>query len=938
MTADGHYSQPQLFQLLAENVKDYAIFVITQDRRVQTWTMGAERLLGYTADEIIGHSADILFTPEDLLNNEPVREVEGALTTGRGEDDRWHVRKDGTRFWSSGVLTPLRSEDHALLGFAKIMRDQSNWKRADEARREGEARLLALADNLPQGAIYRATFNPESRSRRIEFLSAGSAQLLGLTPEEARAQGDVFDQLVHVDDLHRVQHAEQAVLAGQHHFDLEFRIRHRSGAVRWVHCRAAPHRWVGGELVWDGVMLDVTDRKSAEAALREQEDWLKLALEAGKMGTWKWELNTGQFHWSEEMQRLHGQVPADSAGICELDQQNIHPADRTRVASALQNAVTTGTYKIEYRVVWPEGGTHWIEARGRVFRDTEERPRHLIGVGHDVTDRKRVEADLRFLAEASEALSQLTDYQDTLDRVAALAVPHFADWCAVFVANDAGNLDLQALAHIDSGRLKHARELQARWPQRQESPRGISHVYRTGDTILVSEVTDEHLRECAPEEEYFQQLKKLGIRSYMCVPLTVREMVRGVLVFAAAQSGRNYSTADLNLAEDLGRRSAIASENARLYSASRAEAQRKDEFLAMLAHELRNPLVPIRSGLDLLQLSDIEHEIVEMMQEQTDHLVRLVDDLLDVSRIMRGKVELRREMVDLAAVVRRAADVIRPQILQLSQSLSISLPAAPAWIDADPVRMAQVVGNLLNNASKYTPPNGTIWISLEALDRSILLCVKDSGIGIPPELIPHLFDLFMQDERSIDRSQGGLGIGLTVVKNLVELHGGRVQARSAGIGQGSEFTVHLPRGAAPANFEPAAPAVQPTTQLNILIVDDNVSAAVLLARLLGKLGNHQVELAYDGMRALEVLQGQTPDLILLDIGLPLLDGYEVVRRLRRIPQFERVRVVALTGYGSEADRRQALEAGFDEHLVKPPSVAALRRLLESMTGDHPKAV
>lgn len=364
--------------------------------------------------------------------------------------------------------------------------------------------------------------------------------------------------------------------------------------------------------------------------------------------------------------------------------------------------------------------------------------------------------------------------------------------------------------------------------------------------------------------------------------------------------------------------------------------RRKDEFLAMLAHELRNPLAPLRSGLDLLTLGDGSPEVIELMERQMEQLVRLVDDLLDVSRIMRGRIELRRVPVELAQVIARAFETARPLIDAQRHQLTQSLPPRPVWLDADPVRLAQAVANLLNNAAKYTDPGGQIWLSAEVREGDVCISVRDSGIGIDSGLLPHVFELFTQAERTIDRSQGGLGIGLTVVRSLVEMHGGTVSASSAGRGQGAEFVVRLPTLSRAERTALVGECGASADQLRrVLIVDDNVAAARLLGLLLTKVGRHEVRLAHDGPAAIAVAGDFAPDIVLLDIGLPKVDGYEVARRLRGLPETSDSLLIALTGYGSEEDRCRALAAGFDEHLVKPPSMEALQAAFQLRRAPAP---
>jgi PAS domain S-box-containing protein len=371
-----------------------------------------------------------------------------------------------------------------------------------------------------------------------------------------------------------------------------------------------------------------------------------------------------------------------------------------------------------------------------------------------------------------------------------------------------------------------------------------------------------------------------------------------------------------------------------------AEAnRRKDEFLAMLAHELRNPLAPIRNAVQILRVQESSaHDLTwarDIIDRNVSQMVRLVDDLLDVSRITRGEIRLQRSPTELADVVELAAEISRPLIDSRGHTLSVTIPETPIRVDGDGTRLAQVVANLLNNAAKYTDEGGQIWLSLEQEDGDALLRVRDTGVGLPPEKLEEIFELFTQVDRSSDRSQGGLGIGLTLVRRLVEMHGGRVEARSEGLGRGSEFLVRIPLLAEPsaAAHPEEKPAAEPAggPALRVLVVDDNVDAANTLAMLL-EINGHRVYTAHDGPAAIESSRAHKPDVMLLDIGLPGMDGYEVARRLRALPELSGAVLVALTGYGQDEDRRRSAAAGFDHHLVKPVDPQTLIDVLSRCTS------
>jgi two-component system CheB/CheR fusion protein len=371
-----------------------------------------------------------------------------------------------------------------------------------------------------------------------------------------------------------------------------------------------------------------------------------------------------------------------------------------------------------------------------------------------------------------------------------------------------------------------------------------------------------------------------------------------------------------------------------------AADRRKDQFLAMLAHELRNPLAPIRNAVELMrQVETLDPSFQpnrEMVERQVKNMARLVDDLLDVSRITQGSIRLRKEPVELRNILERAVDGTRPLIESRGHQLILELPRDPIRLDADPTRLEQVVTNLLNNAAKYTMPGGHIWLSAELDGKEAVVRVRDTGIGVPPDVLGRVFEPFVQTDGSLARTEGGLGIGLTLVRSLVEMHGGQVEAHSPGLGQGSEFTIRLPaRVAQPAEL-PAPPvsetAVRPLARpLRILVVEDNVDAAESLATLL-RVWGHDVQVVHDGLQALDAARGRRPEVVLLDIGLPGLDGYQVARRLREDLGLGGALLVAMTGYGQPEDRRRSREAGIHHHFVKPVEPFVLRNLLADVAS------
>jgi signal transduction histidine kinase/ActR/RegA family two-component response regulator len=480
-----------------------------------------------------------------------------------------------------------------------------------------------------------------------------------------------------------------------------------------------------------------------------------------------------------------------------------------------------------------------------------------------------------------------------------------------------------------------ADELMRDYPPDPQSPVGVPAVLRTGKPAIVPVITDEMLVQGAVDARHLELLRTLGPKSYICVPLVVSGKAMGALTFLTAGSGLTYTQDDVTLATELAHRAAIAVENTQLYQALREADRRKDEFLATLAHELRNPLAPIRNALEILRLPRAAPDTLErarsMMERQVQQVVRLVDDLLDVSRVMGGKIELRRESIELAAVLARAVETAQPLIDGQQHTLTIDVPPSSMPLSADGVRLSQVVSNLLTNAAKYTDPGGHITLSAGRDGDMAFIRVEDNGIGLDPSMRHRIFDLFVQADHAATRAQGGLGVGLTLARTLVDMHDGTIEADSRGLGQGSVFTVKLPLLAgSPPEDEPQDTVGESDTTgrrgLRVLVVDDNHDAAESFAIVLKGKG-HDVSVAFDGREALELAASVAPEIVFLDIGMPGMDGHDVARLLRQTPLGQQTVLVALTGWGQEADRRRSQASGFDHHEVKPLEPERLARLL-----------
>lgn len=670
------------------------------------------------------------------------------------------------------------------------------------------------------------------------------------------------------------------------------------------------------------------ERRRAEQELRFQARLLDTVDQAAIVT----DANGMVIYWNRFAETLYGWPREDVLGQNIFDFV-VSPDARIHASRIMSCLLAGETWSGEFQVKRRDGTTFVAFVTDTPLLDEQGNVKAIIGISVDITNRKRLENSLQLLANASATLADVVDYESTLQKVAALSVPRFSDWCAVDIAEPGGTLRRLAVAHVDETKVRLAQELDERYPPQRDVAYGAYHVLCTGRPEMMAELPDSVLVEVAADENHLRILRELGLKSYMCLPLIARGKTLGVITFVAAESGYSYTEGDLAFAEELSRRAAISIENARLYRELQDAARRKDEFLATLAHELRNPLAPIRNGLQVMRLSGSENGIVtearSMMERQLNQMIRLVDDLLDVSRITRDKLELKKQRVELEALLLSAVETSRPLIEQAGHTISVTPPSTRVFLDADMTRLAQVFSNLLNNSAKYTPSGGHIWLVAEAFENEVAVKVRDNGLGIPAESLPRIFQMFSQVDRNMEMAQGGLGIGLTLVRRLVEMHGGTVEAYSDGPGQGSEFTVRLPiLKTAHAVLQASTTANGLMAKRRILIVDDNHDAAMTMGMMLKLMGN-DIHTVHDGLAAVEAAEQFRPDMILLDIGLPKLNGYDVCRRIRTQPWSVGMEIIALTGWGQEDDRRRSKEAGFDHHLVKPVEVAGLEKLLAS---------
>ena len=742
--------------------------------------------------------------------------------------------------------------------------DITERKRVESALSESERRQRALIHNAPVGVAYNAL------DGRFEYANKAFCEIVGYPPAELLDK--TWQDITHPDDLTADLTLGQRVLAGElTHYTIDKRYIRKDGAEVWVNLFS---NFVldeqGGPVQGVGIAIDISERKRALAELRQSRERLLLAKTASGLGTFDWDLAADAIRWDERTHELWGTDPNEPVNY-EVFESGLHPDDRARVLDIVKRSTdpaSDGIYRVTYRVVSRrDGATRSIEANGKVHFLAGKAVR-MIGVVFDVTERALADENLRVSERRFRELA------NTIDQ--------FAWTC---------------------DELGSATWYNKRWYEytgatfEQMRGDGWRSVHHPDHVERVAAGLRESLRSGQSWEDTFPLRGKDGrFRWFLSRAVPIRDETGAVVRWFGTNTD--------------------VTEQRELQEALERADRRKDEFLAMLAHELRNPVAPIASAAEVLARvleDDKPRRMADIIRRQAGQLGRLLDDLLDVARITQGRIELRRERVALQACVELAMETAEPLLRAKRHRMNVTLAPVPLAVYVDKVRVAQCLTNLLSNAAKYTDPGGEIRIDCRMCGTDALIEVADNGIGIGAEFVPHMFELFAQSERGLDRAQGGLGIGLSVCKRLIEMHGGSVSASSAGAGRGAAFTVRLPM-AADVDASTAGTAPGPNAARRVLIVDDNDDAAQSLSLLLDIAG-HRTLAVNSGRAALEVFGTFAPQVALLDIGLPDTSGYDVAQRLRALaPQ---VRLVAISGYGQPEDRARSALAGFDAHLVKP---------------------
>ncbi len=891
--------------------------VIATDRagRITTMNGVAESLTGWTKEEATGQPLDAVFR---IVNEETRQPVENPATRAMREgivvglaNHTALIAKDGTERAIDDSAAPIRCKEGQIVGCVLVFRDVTERRRLEKQKAEqGKAarRLAAIVDSS-EDAIVSKTLDGI-----IQSWNAAAERIFGYTAEEA--VGRHITMLFPADRLEEEDRIIARIRAGQRveHFDTV--RRRKDGTAIPVSLTISPIKDEEGRVVGASkIARDITERKRAEEANAK----LAAIVESSDDAIVSKNLDGIITSWNRGAERMFGYTAQEAVGqpvtmLMPPERVDEEPGilARIRRGENIDHYETIrrrkdGTLLTISLTVSPIFGPH-----GNVVGASK--------IARDITRRKQAEERLRLLSEAAAIILYAPDPNALMRTLCAKIGPTIgADICLNYLVNDAGDgLRLASCVGV---------------PEEAVLPRLAFGEALCGTVALHRQPVVAHVQQSGDSEA--QAYRSLGVRAYAGFPLLSGNLLLGTLAFAS-RSKDEFAPGEREFLDTICHYLAVAYERLRLVEKLRQADRKKDEFLATLAHELRNPLAPIRTGLQLLEMMGSKAEPVvqarTMMARQVGQLVRLVEDLMDLTRISRGRIELKKQPVELAAVVESAVETSRPLIEEMGHELTVTLPTQPITVSADLTRLAQVFGNLLTNAAKYTDRGGHIWLTAERQGSDVVVAVKDTGIGIAAEKLPGIFEMFSQVEGALSRSQGGLGIGLCLVKQLVQMHGGSIEAESEGPGRGSRFVVRLPvaveqQDAGTSNDNGEAVT---TSKLRILVVDDNRDAAESLAMLLKIMGNN-VRTASDGEKGVQAAGEFRPHVVLLDIGLPRLNGFEACRLIRQQAGSQHTVLIAVTGWGAEEDRRQSREAGFDYHMVKPVDPTALMKLLADLS-------
>jgi PAS domain S-box-containing protein len=898
----GLRASEEQFAQLVSGVQDYAVFLLDQDGKILTWNAGAERIKGYRSEDIVGSHFSRFYPPQIAASGWPAHELRVATETGRFEEEGWRVRKDGSLFWASVVITALRDGNNQVRGFLKITRDLTQRKNAEEKLLLSEERLRLLVDRVQDYAIF--MLDPEGR---VATWNTGAERLKGYKAEDII--GSHFSRFYPKEVAARGWPEEELrrARADGRFEDEGWRVR-KDGSLFWANVVITALQDETGVLRgFAKVTRDLTERRQAEESARRllQEEAARQAAERA----------------AREIEQQREQLRVTLASIGDA------------VVTTDDSGIVTFMNPVAVELT----GWELNEAIGKPLQDVF----HII---HEETGQV-LECPVAMVLRENRTVA-LANHSAIIGKHGR-KIPIEDSAAPIRCAEGAVHGTVLVFRDVSESR----RAMEARMY--------LAAIVESSDDAIIGQSLDGRI---ASWNRGAQRLYGYSAEEIVGKPLTVlvpedhpdeapaiiERIKRGEYIehFETQRIRKDGARVDVSLTispvRDGDGKIIGASKIARDITARKEEDRRKNEFLALLAHELRNPLAPLRNGLQVLRLAGGNASAAEqaraMMERQLQHLVRLVDDLLDVSRISRGKLQLRKERLPLAEIVTHALEVCGSLINDQVHELKVTPPSEVVYVDADKTRLAQALCNLLSNAVKYSEPGTLIQLTVEVQGREAIIRVKDEGVGIPPQMLPRVFDLFWQVDRTLEKSQGGLGVGLAIVKQLVEMHGGHVEAHSEGPSMGSEFVIRLPAilSVKEEQPSPSGESAAPTRKLRILVTDDNADSAASLSMMLRLMG-HDVHLAHDGVEAVDAAASFRPDVILMDIGMPRMNGYEACRRIRGEPWGAPIIIIALTGWGQEEDKRRSREAGFNSHLVKPVEPATLEKLLQEMKSQSASA-
>jgi len=835
---------------------DDAIVSVDLSGMITSWNAGAERLFGYTADEAIGQPTTMVIPP-DRLGEEEV--VLGKIRRGerveRFDTVRW--RKDGTLVDVSLTVSPIRASNGTIVGASKIARSITDRKRTEAQLEELQTRLTGLA---------------VASASSLE--SPNVDAVLSATIALAR---DIFS----ADGYALWRYDDRGTWKVVRSFGISEQFAGRVIATN--RAQSGHHRVPFSEpMICDDVDTSPLVADMREAYAREGIASLivfPLVIRGERCAT---------MVFYSRRHREFGTVDVQVG---------------TALANLAAAALTTAELYEEQRMA----------------REAADHARQQAG----------------FLAEASTALGASLEYEATLKAVATLAVPTIADWCAVDIIGDRGALRRLAVAHVDPAKVEFARTLQERYPADPEMPGGVHEVIHTGKPAFMPRIPSALLDAVAQDEEHRRILRELQLTSYMCVPMVAHGKAFGAITFVSAESGREYTEADLRFARELATRASLAVENARAYARANEASRLKDEFLATLSHELRTPLNAILGYARMLRLGTLAGDrakpALDVVERNAIALKQIIEDVLDVSRIVAGRLRLDVQPVDLPAILHESLATVMPAAEGKGVRVESIIDPLTAPVSGDADRLQQIAWNLLSNAIKFTPRGGKVQLRLARVNSHVEITVSDTGRGIAADFLPYVFERFRQADATFSREHGGLGLGLAIAKELTELHGGTLSASSGGLDQGSTFTVKLPLmivHGSPADVvtreqpradreAPALDTMPRLAGLYVLAVDDEQDSLNLLRAVLEGAGA-SVTTAASAAAALDMIRQRPPDVMIADIGMPGMDGLQLIRALRQMDEPVRsTPAAALTAYARSQDRITSLASGYQMHLVKP---------------------